>query len=167
VILRILALRHRRPRFAAPGTRTRPRSAPAGFSLIELLVALASASILLAIGVPAYQSYLATQRLKGSVENLAAFARVARERAMATGVDQPLHFREDTYDADFHVHIVGSSASSLWSFPRGIHYAAGSTNTITMKKNGTAWPAGLVLLRNDRGRQDTLSVLASGIVLLR
>jgi len=29
------------------------------------------------------------------------------------------------------------------------------------------WPAGLVILRNDRGEQDTLSVMSSGIVLIR
>lgn len=138
----------------------------AGFSLIELTIVLGVITILLSFGVPAYKSFVSTQRLRGSTENLAAMIRLARERAMTQGQDQPLHFWEDAYDCDFHVHI-GTVVSHQWSFPPGVHYAAETTHTILMKKDGTADPSGVVILKNDRGRRDTLSVLSSGIVLLR
>jgi hypothetical protein len=91
---------------------------------------------------------------------------------MATGVDQPIHFYTDTYSADFHIHIGTSQISSNWSLPTGIrYYPPGSTgaypDTLRMKKDGTASPARRVMLSDPYGRRDTLSVLSSGIVLIR
>jgi len=144
------------------------RSPQSGFSLIELAIVLGVLAGLLALTVPRYRTFIATQRLRGSVENLASEIRVARERAMATGVDQPIHFFEDTYNADFHIHMYGGAISSVWSFPPGIHYyPAGVQDTVRMKKDGSVSPALRVVLSNNYGRRDTLSVLSSGIVLLR
>ncbi len=143
-----------------------PDRADRGFTLIELGIVLVVFGLLLAITVPGYHSYVMTQRLRGSAEDLAALVRLTRARAMTTGVDQPIHFYANTYNADFHVH-VGTTISYPWSFPPGVHYAGGSTLAITMAKDGSASPAGLVILRDDNGDQDTLSVLSSGIVLIR
>lgn len=42
----------------------------AGFTLIELLAAVAIAAILVAVGVPSYQRFVATQRVKTAVSTL-------------------------------------------------------------------------------------------------
>lgn len=151
--------------------RTRPsrvsdaRHRARGFSMVELLIVLAVFALLVAMAIPGYASYVASHRLRGSVENLASQVRLARERAMTVGVDQPVHFYENLYDADFHVHAAGV-VSYRWSLPRGVHYAASNPN-VTMRKDGTASSSMYVVLRDDRGEQDTLSILTSGIVLTR
>lgn len=123
--------------------------------------------LLLAMAIPRFASFIAAHRLKGSTENLASQIRIARERAMSLGVDQPLHFYENTLGCDFHVHVPTIGATSMWNFPSGVHYASGSTLAVTMLKDGSASTSGKVILQDDRGRRDTLSVLASGIVLVR
>ena len=143
-----------------------PCHGPAGFSLVELAMVLVIFGLIIGIAVPRYGVFMATQRLVGSTQNLAAEVRIARERAMSLGVDQPLHFYEDTWNCDFHVH-TGAGITSTWSFPPGVHYATGSTIAITMLKDGSASPSGKVVLQDTRGRRDTLSILASGIVLIR
>jgi len=144
------------------------RGARSGFSLIELAIVLSVLGLLLALTIPRYKAFLTTQRLHGSVENLAAEVRIARERAMATGVDQQVHFLEDTFNGDYHLHNSGV-VSQVWSFPPGIHYtfAVGTLDTLRMKKDGTASPAHMIVLKDTYNRRDTLSVLSSGIVLVR
>ncbi len=137
-----------------------------GFSLIELLLVLLVVGLLLGLTVPGYISYRRSQQLRGSTQSLASLTRLSQQRAMATGVDQNLHFLENTYGADFYVQ-VGATVSYRWSFPLGVHYAPGSITGTTMYKDGTASPSGLVILQNDDGDTDTLSVLSSGIVLIR
>ena len=135
-----------------------------GFSLVELMVVLVILGLLVAFSIPAYQSYLSSQRLRGTTQQLASIARLSRERAMALGVDQNLHYFLN-YGVDFHVHT--GPPTYLVKFPPGVHYATGSVILITMKKDGMADPSGRVILENDKGIRDTMSVLSSGIVLLR
>jgi len=148
----------------SPQPRT-PRRTDSGFSLMELMIVLVILGLLLAFSIPAYQSYLSSQRLRGTTQQLASIARLSRERAMALGVDQNLHYFLN-YGVDFHVH-VGAVPSYLVKFPPGVQYATGSVISITMKKDGSANPSGRVILQNDKGIRDTMSVLSSGIVLLR
>ena len=152
-------------RHARQGTTA--RNPETGFSLIELAIVLGVLGILLAMTVPRYRSFITAQRLHGSTENLAALVRVSRERAMATGVDQPLHFYENNSGSDFHVHVPSVGRTSPWNFPPQIHYATGSTLSMTMLKDGSVDTPGPIILRDESGHRDTMSVLSSGIVLLR
>lgn len=53
-----------------------------GFSLVELMVALAVAAILAAIAIPAFDSFILSNRLSSYASAFSASARVARSEAM-------------------------------------------------------------------------------------
>ncbi len=61
-----------------------PRGA-AGVTLVELLITLAIAAILLAIGVPAFQNMVATNRIAALTNELSAALQLARSEAMSRG----------------------------------------------------------------------------------
>lgn len=56
---------------------------PAGFTLIELLVTITIAAILVAIAVPAFNSFFAKRRLEGAANKLSADLQFARSQAVA------------------------------------------------------------------------------------
>ena len=66
-------------------TRASPRDPRAGFTLIEILVALAIAGLVLAAVPLALSGTLARHRLTGAAERVAASLREAHIRAMTTG----------------------------------------------------------------------------------
>lgn len=53
-----------------------------GFTTIELLVAITIASILLGVGIPSYQNFIATQRVKTAVSDLNYTLMYARSEAI-------------------------------------------------------------------------------------
>lgn len=70
--------------------RAPPADRPAaGFTLLELSIAVAIAVVLAAAGVPSYADLVARQRLQGVVENLRADIALARREASARAV--PVH----------------------------------------------------------------------------
>ena len=60
-------------------------AAAAGFTLVELLVALAIGGVLLAIAAPAYGDWVAAYQLRNHAEQLAASMRLARSEALRRG----------------------------------------------------------------------------------
>lgn len=62
------------------------RSARAGFTLVELMIALAIALALLAVTVPALQNLFSRQRLEGYARSVATLAQRARHEALVRGV---------------------------------------------------------------------------------
>jgi type IV fimbrial biogenesis protein FimT len=65
--------------------RALPRPRIGGFSMIELLVVLAVASVLLAIGAPGLRELIRTQQLKTATNDLFAAIGLARAQALARG----------------------------------------------------------------------------------
>lgn len=61
----------------------------AGFTLLELSIAVAIAVVLAAVGVPSYADLVARHRLQGVVENLRADIALARREASARAL--PVH----------------------------------------------------------------------------
>jgi len=81
--------------FAARGEHRRQL----GFTLVELLVTMAIAAILLAIGVPAMQAFLADQAAAASADELAEGIRLARTEATKRGMSVTICASMDTSNA--------------------------------------------------------------------
>jgi prepilin-type N-terminal cleavage/methylation domain-containing protein len=139
-----------------------------GFTLVELAAAMLVLGLLFAFSVPAFQSVSASYQLKGATQNIAAQLRLAREKAIATGTDQPMHF---TYqwagcnNCDYHIHYP-SGVGATWNLPRGVTYYSVGVSP-TMLKDGRANASGDIILQNQRGARDTVSVQMSGLILTR
>ncbi len=140
------------------------RTASRGFSLIEVTVAVLVLGLLLAFSVPAFQGLSASYQLKGAAENIAAQLRLSREKAIATGVDQPMHFTPGFANADYHIHYP-SGVGAKWSLPPGITYV--SVVHPTMTRDGRSSLSGDIVLQDRRGNRDTVNVQISGLVLTK
>ena len=147
-----------------------------GFSLVEMLITVLVLGMVIAFSVPAFQSFGNTNRLHGATENLAANMRVLREKAMATGQTQTLHFTMNFPPAttwDYHVHN-GAVTSPGWALPNGVTFTAGINPVFhrdgrpRADTNPASTPiSGSVVLRNARGERDTVTVLSSGMIIVQ
>lgn len=139
-----------------------------GFSLVELAVVILVLGMVMAFSVPAFQSISQSQRLKGAAENIAAQLRLAREKAIATGKSQEMHFTLNYPSGtpfDYHIHNAGVIGAA-WELPRGITYYMVGVNP-RMLTDGRASASGRIVLRDSRGNRDTVTVQLSGLVLTR
>lgn len=140
----------------------------AGFSLMELMVVLIVGAILLAATIPAFRGYTQSGDLKSAGRNIATQISLARERAISTGNQQTLRFIKGYGGtSDYHV-WANNVADPSWKLPRGITYywGSGTQNTYRMSTDGRCLDTGLIILQNDRGDRDTVSVRLSGLVLV-
>jgi len=148
-----------------------------GFSLVEMLITVLVLGMVIAFSVPAFQSFGNTNRLHGATENVAANMRVLREKAMATGQTQTLHFQVDFPPGktwDYHLHNGVAMPSVGWDLPRGVT-AIGVVNPVFHRDGrpraselaSSAIISGNVVLRNARGERDTVTVLSSGMILVQ
>lgn len=146
------------------------RAGTRGFTLVEMAVTILVLGLLFAFSIPAFQRVSASYQLKGATENMAAQLRLAREKAMATGMDQPMHFAPNSLNADYHIHYPSGfiPLTAKWKFPRGVtYYSIGVPALLTMQRDGRASASGSVVLQDTRGNKDTVSVMASGLVLTK
>ncbi len=142
------------------------RSNMRGFTLVEMAVAILVLGLLFAFSIPAFQNVSSSYQLKGATENLAAQLRLAREKAIATGMDQPMHFTPNWMDSDYHIHYASGFVPAKWKLPLGITYYSIGVNP-TMFRDGRASGSGIIILRDRRGFRDTVSVQMSGLVLTK
>ena len=148
------------------------RSSTRGFTLIEMAVVILVLGMLFAFSIPAFQGISLSNQLKGATENLAAQLRMARSKAMSTGMDQPMHFTANYLNSDYHIHYNSGFIPAKWKFPRNITYYSVSINPVLTHDGHVTDPAGnpasgVVILQDIKGRKDTVSVLASGLVLVK
>ncbi len=145
-----------------------PRS-DRGFTLVELAAVVLLMGLIFGFAVPALSSFRRSHDVKGARENIISQLNLARAKAIATGVDQPVHFYTGTYGFDFHVHPTGAPIASIvgWKLPKGVSYQwpVGSPMAVTMKKDGKASTSLIIPITNTRGLRDTVAVLSSGLVL--
>jgi prepilin-type N-terminal cleavage/methylation domain-containing protein len=145
-------------------TRTRTTS---GFTLIELMVAIAVLGLVLAFSVPAFQRINQSYQLKATTRNVAGTMRLWRERSMATGNEHQVQYAGSTWQvreyntlgAEINVHAGGQ-------FPTGVSLQnATVTPRFTRDGRVQGGASGFIVLQNQRGQRDTVSVLASGLIL--
>jgi prepilin-type N-terminal cleavage/methylation domain-containing protein len=143
-----------------------------GFTLVEMAVTILVLGLLFAFSIPAYQNVSASYQLRGATENIAAQLRMAREKAIATGMDQPMHFTYGWTDpldgviSDYHLHYPSGFVPAKWRLPKGITYFSVTVNP-TMQRDGRINASGNVILRDTRGNRDTVSVQMSGLILTK
>ena len=85
-------------------TRHNPSRAAAGFTLVELLIVLAIATLVITLGVPSLLDVLHRQRLEGQVRELATLAHRARHQALLRGVPAIVEFDADGFSAFVDLH---------------------------------------------------------------
>jgi prepilin-type N-terminal cleavage/methylation domain-containing protein len=139
-----------------------------GFSLIELAMVVMLLGIVLAMSVPAYNGFRKSHELKGATLNIAAQIRLAREKAISTGVCQTFHTNYGWSDSDYHIHPgCGTSNGAKWKLPRGVTYYGTTYPEYRMQRDGRSMDSGMIILQNTRGQRDTVSVMVSGLVLVK
>lgn len=139
-----------------------------GFTLVELAAVVLVMGLIFGFAVPTIANLRKSHDVKGARDNIIAQVQMARARAIATGVNQPIHFYTGTYGFDYHIHPVGVSVATVgWNLPKGVSYQwpVGSPMNVTMKKDGTANSSLVIPITNLRGTRDTVTVMASGLVL--
>ena len=137
-----------------------------GFSLVELAVTLVVFGLVLAFSIPAFQSFNTTQQLKGATENIAGQMRMMREVSISSNTTQTMHFFYATLGGDYHIHN-GAVQGGTWSLPRNIVYywGAGTNSVMVSTSDGRMSSSGMIILEDPKGDRDTVSVLASGLIL--
>jgi general secretion pathway protein H len=76
------------PKFGSPAFGPRPSTLAPGFTLLELLVVLALATLLLALAPPLITSALPGVELKAAARRVTSGLRLAREEAIRSGRDR-------------------------------------------------------------------------------
>ncbi len=111
-----------RPPFPWPFSPRRARSAAtpagtAGFTFAELLVVMAIASILMAIGTPALMNTLARYKVHSSAQTLEMLGRQARYESIK--LNQPVTIVGDSRRNQFYVFSGTIAGMPPWNFPNG------------------------------------------------
>lgn len=75
-----------------------------GFTQVELAVTILMLGPVFAFSIPAFQSVSSSYQLKGATGNITAQRRLAREKAIATGMDQPTRFTYNHMSSDYSIH---------------------------------------------------------------
>lgn len=137
-----------------------------GYTLVEMVITLLVLGLLIAFAVPSFRGMTQSQKLHGATENISAQLRLAREKALSSGVRQPIHILSVT---TYHVHYP-TGVATQWTLPTGIEFLASEVGGwYTLERDGrcsfTAPAAGVIEVKDRRGKRDTVTVQRSGLVL--
>ena len=135
-----------------------------GFSLMELMIVLVIFGLILGFGIPSYQRYSQTQQLRGASENLVQTIQLQRSRAMATGQSVVINF--NTAAPAAWTCISGGRANRK-QLPLGVTYASANPASLVLTRDGRVNTSGTIVFVNRAGNSDTVSVLLSGLALIR
>jgi prepilin-type N-terminal cleavage/methylation domain-containing protein len=146
-----------------------------GFSLVELLIAMALIAIVAAIAVPQFQRYAANADLKTAAREVASDFFNTRQQALQGRIGENLNYRL-TFDVGANSYTLSSKETtvatwntawtkSIASFGGGIsiysiNFSGGSV--VNFQKRGTLSSWGDVILRNGRDSRATVTVNSTG-----
>ena len=139
-----------------------------GFSLIELMFVVIILGTMIAMSIPSMRGFRQSYDLRSATENIAAQLTLARQKAMAVDSTQFMHFGLNYMGCEYHIHN-NNVMYPTWRLPRGVifYLGSGTKTEFRMKSDGRCMDSGMVILEDVRGMRDTVSVLASGLILLR
>ncbi len=106
-----------------------------GFTMVELMVAIAVAGILLGIGVPSYRSFVAGQRIRTATSELNYALLQARSEAIKRNAAVTVTPAGSCWQAGWTV-SVGSVALAAQGAYRDLSFAASSSATSGVTFNG-------------------------------
>jgi prepilin-type N-terminal cleavage/methylation domain-containing protein len=135
-----------------------------GFTLIELGVVLVLLGLILGIAVPSIHHSTVSSRLAVGADGVVTQLYLAREKAVDEQADVTVRFAEDSLDSDLQMFQSGRLVAR-WSLPTEIGWSPVSSRGVVLTKDGRANAAADLILMNRDGRRDTVSVMASGMVV--
>lgn len=139
--------------------------APAqGFTLIELGVVLVLLGLILGIAVPAVIHSTVSSRLGAGADQVVAQLYLAREKAVDEQAEVTVYFAA-TGSAACMTAVQGGHSVFVQPLPTGITWSPVSATSVVLTKDGRASASANVILMDAEGRRDTVSVMASGMVV--
>lgn len=135
-----------------------------GFTLIELGVVLVLLGLILGIAVPSIHHSTVSSRLAVGADGVVTQLYLAREKAVDEQADVTVRFAEDSLDSDLQM-IQSGRLVGRWSLPTEIGWSPVSSRCVVLTKDGRANAAANLIVMDRDGRRDTVSVMASGMVV--
>ncbi|MDA8125326.1 MAG: prepilin-type N-terminal cleavage/methylation domain-containing protein [Deltaproteobacteria bacterium] len=139
-----------------------------GFSLVELLIAMALIAIVSAFAVPAFQRYADNDNLKTAAREITGDFFNTRQRAVNENTDD---YRL-VFDDGGNSYSLTKSGATLWTksladFGSGVHLetgsaAFGSGTAASFHRRGTLSQAGSLTLKNSRGSKAEITANLTG-----
>ncbi|MBI2089108.1 MAG: GspH/FimT family pseudopilin [Deltaproteobacteria bacterium] len=115
----------------------------AGFTLMELMVAMAVSMIVLAVGTPSFLAWLPTLRLSSAARQIATDLQVARMRAISQNASYTVSF-----NAGAGTYAYGSDSRDIGQQYPGISIASVSPSNPQFSPRGTASGSVTITLNN-------------------
>jgi len=142
------------------------RRTPAGFTLLELLIAIALAGALSGLALPDLRRTLADWRLSAAARQVVMDLKLARAHAIAGGATQRVRFAlgAASYQRERRQGAAYRAAAPPTRLPDGVIVAdcSAAGDAIGFRPRGLAASFGTVVLRDDRGSERRVIVDIAG-----
>ena len=135
-----------------------------GFTLIELGVVLVLLGLILGIAVPSVIHSTVSSRLGAGADRVVAQLFLAREKAVDEQADVTVYFAAAGSAARMTAVQAGRTVF-VQALPTGIVWSPVSAASVVLTKDGRASASADIILMDSEGRRDTVSVMASGMVV--
>jgi prepilin-type N-terminal cleavage/methylation domain-containing protein len=166
-----------------------------GFTIVELVVALAIMGIAVSVAIPGFSRWLPDYRLKAAATDLYANLQLAKMSAVRDNAEWAIAFNKDfdAYQIRFGTGVNGGYADPgafgvdktviLKNYGGGVCFGHGSAtaalgggwddeitfanNTVVFKPRGMAEPEGYVYVQNQKNATYAVGSLTTGLILMR
>lgn len=144
-----------------------------GFSLVEVIMAIAIIGIICAIAIPFFGGFIDNRDLRNAARDLAGDVFEYKERAMAE--NRPYQIVYNAATSSYRINQCNGVNDSLCAagystiatkvpaqFRKGISMTQATIGTLQFQPRGTATPNGAITLSNDRGSTATITISSTG-----